>query len=413
MDLLILLIFAAGYLAIAFEQQIRINRAASAMIAGVGCWAVLILGTAAKETVTGPLIHHFSDVSGILFFLLCAMVIVELMDSHDSFSFIAQRIHVKSKRSLLWVISLLTFFLSSVLNNLTTTIVMLSLARKLVRNPSDRLLFAGLIIIASNAGGAWTPIGDVTTTMLWIGNQVSAPRILSALILPSLICLLIPLTIATFMIRNEAVDPEASGNAGKGRTTPFERTFIFFTGLAGLLSVPVFQALTQLPPYMGMILSLGLIWAITEIIHRKKSEEELDRLSVATAIRKTDVPTILFFLGILLAVSALDVAGTLNDCAVFLDRTVRSQGAVAVLLGLTSAVIDNVPLVAAAQGMYPLSVFPTNHYFWEFVAYTAGTGGSILVIGSASGIAAMGIEKITFFGYIRKISVIALAGYFA
>jgi Na+/H+ antiporter NhaD/arsenite permease-like protein len=412
-NLLITLVFILGYTAIVFEHKIHINKAASALLAGVVSWTLFIVFTADKTRVSDTLADHLGGFAGILFFLLGAMTIVEMIDAHDGFDVITSRIRTTNKRSLLWIISFITFFLSALLDNLTTTIVMVSLIRKLIPDQRDRMLFAGVIVIAANAGGAWSPMGDVTTTMLWIGNQITPLNIVTRLILPSLVCTVIPviLLLPSFKDRIEAVFP--AGRSRKSGTTPFERNFIFWAGMIALLFVPFFKVMTHLPPLMGMLLGLGVMWVITEVIHRGKNDEEKSRLSVVSALRKADSPTILFFLGILLCISALQSVGVLTVWADFLTRQVQNQSIVVLLIGLLSAIVDNVPLVAAAQGMYPLSVFPTDHFFWEFLAYSTGTGGSILVIGSAAGVAAMGMEKLNFIWYLKKISWIALAGYFA
>lgn len=413
LPVLITIIFIFGYLAIAFEHKIRINKAASAILTGVIVWTVFILWNNDKEAVSTLVIEHLGNISGILFFLLGAMTIVEIIDAHDGFEIITQRISSTDKKRLFWVIGIMTFFLSAVLDNLTTAIVMVSLVRKLLHHEKERWLFAGIIVIAANAGGAWSPIGDVTTTMLWIGRQISPLNITLRLFLPSLFCLVIPVFIGTFMLRkvNEAsIVVKEKKNTG---TTAAERKIVFFAGIAALLFVPFFKTLTHLPPFMGMLLSLGFIWILTELIHRGKNDQARGSLSVAHALRRTDTPTILFFLGILLCISALQSVGLLQDWASFLKSHISNQSVIILLIGLISAVVDNVPMVAAIQGMYPLTVYPTDHFFWEFLAYTTGTGGSILIIGSAAGVAAMGIEKITFFWYLKRITLLALAGYLA
>ena len=403
-----------GYIAIAFEHSIRINKAATALITGVLCWTVYILFAGDKDAVTGKLAHSFGGLSQILFFLMCSMAIVELIDAHDGFEVITRRIKTTSKRKILWIISLLSFFLSAVLNNLTTAIVMISLLRKLVGNRNDRLMIAGLIVIAANAGGVWSPIGDVTTTMLWIGNQVTPFNVIIKLIVPSLVCLLAPLLILQYSFRGEVQKPDqAFEQPGETRSTKKERMIVFFTGVILLLMVPVFTAVTGLPPVMGILIGLGLMWMITETIHSGKDEEDRKKFTVAYALRKIDTATILFFLGILLAVSALEATQQLQDVAGWMDKNLKDQNIIAGSIGLLSSVVDNVPLVAATQGMYSLDSFPTDHYFWEFIAYCTGTGGSILIIGSAAGVAAMGLEKINFIWYLKKIGWLALAGYIA
>ncbi|MEI6456588.1 MAG: sodium:proton antiporter NhaD [bacterium] len=411
MNLLVTTLFILGYLAIAFESRIRINKAASAILTGVALWTVYILFSPDREAVSGMVTGHLGEISGILFFLLGAMTIVEIMDAHDGFEFITGRITTSDKRKLLWITGFLAFFLSAVLDNLTTTIVMVSLIRKLVRREKDRWIFAGIIVIAANAGGAWTPIGDVTTTMLWIGQQITALNIMVRLFIPSIVCLIIPVFLAGFMFPKDGEKIKVPVREKPTGTSESERRLVFIAGLLSLLFVPAFKSLTHLPPFMGMLLSLGFMWVLTEMIHRGKNEQARGSLSVAQALRRTDTPTILFFLGILLSVSALRSAGILGGWAAFLTTHVSSQSLTVLLIGLFSAVIDNVPLVAAVQGMYPLSVIPTDHFFWEFLAYTTGTGGSILIIGSAAGVAAMGMEKINFFWYMKRISLLALAGY--
>lgn len=414
METFIVLAFLIGYSAIIFEHNIHINKAASALLAGVVCWTIFILFSGDKEIVSEALGHHLSELAGILFFLLGAMTIVELIDAHDGFQVITSRISTSGKRPLLWIISLLAFFLSAVLDNLTTAIVMVSLTRKLVPDPKDRLMFVGMIVIAANAGGAWSPIGDVTTTMLWIGGQITTVNIIKELILPSLVCMLVPLITATYMVKGNIGAMSAEKPTVKTLpSTPTERNVVFFTGLGSLIFVPIFKTVTHLPPYMGILFGLGVLWVVTEIIHHEKDEEDKDFLSVTHALRKIDVPSILFFLGILLAVGSLQSTGVLDAASRFLDENVGNKDAIVILIGLLSAVIDNVPLVAAAMGMYDLSVYPTDHHLWEFIAYCAGTGGSILIIGSAAGVAAMGLEKISFFDYLKRIGWLAALGYFA
>jgi NhaD family Na+/H+ antiporter len=412
MTLAITILFVLGYLAIAFEHPLRINKAASALLTGVLCWAVFALLQNDKHFVSENLGHHLSEISGILFFLLGAMVIVELIDAHDGFEIITERIKSASKKKLIWITGFITFFLSAVLDNLTTTIVMVSLLRKLIPSHKDRLLFAGLIVIAANAGGAWSPIGDVTTTMLWIGGQITTVNIILKTILPSLICFIVPALTVSMQVKGNIEKPE-SLKKDKLSSSAFERKAVFITGVACLLFVPAFKAITHLPPYMGIMFGLGLMWVITEMIHSGKDEREKGLLSVNHALRKIDTPSILFFLGILLAVSALQSTGILTSVAEALDKSIGNIHVITVIIGVLSAIVDNVPLVAAAQGMYSLEQYPVDHSFWEFLAYCAGTGGSILIIGSAAGVAAMGMERIQFFWYLKKIAWLALIGYIA
>lgn len=407
----IVIIFVAGYLAIAFEHPLRTNKAASALLTGVICWSIYALWSGDKELVSEGLAHHLSDIAGILFFLLGAMVIVELIDAHDGFEIITERIHTASKSKLVWIVGILTFFLSAVLDNLTTTIVMVSLLRKFIPSHKDRLMFAGLIVISANAGGAWSPIGDVTTTMLWIGNQITTANIIIKTILPSLVCFFVPALFISLQMKG-SLEP-MPGKKEKLFSTLNERRTVFIIGIACLLFVPVFKTITHLPPYMGIVFGLGTMWVLTEMVHSGKDEREKGLLSVNHALRKIDTPSILFFLGILLAVSALESTGILTSVSAYLDRSIGNISVITIIIGFLSAIVDNVPLVAAAQGMYSLDQYPTDHFFWEFLAYCSGTGGSILIIGSAAGVAAMGMERIQFGWYLKKIAWLAVIGYLA
>jgi Na+/H+ antiporter NhaD/arsenite permease-like protein len=412
MTAIIAIIFIIGYLAIAFEQPLKINKAASALLTGVICWSVYSFSLLGKaELVSENLSHHLAEIAGILFFLLGSMVIVELIDAHDGFEIITQRIQSTSKKKLVWIIGFITFFLSAVLNNLTTAIVMVSLIRKLVPSHKDRLMLAGLIVIAANAGGAWSPIGDVTTTMLWIGQQITPVNIIIKTFIPAVACFVVP----AFVISKQMKGAIERGEPGKEKlfSTGYERKAVFIIGLGCLLFIPAFQTITKLPPYMGIIFGLGLMWVLTEMIHSGKDESEKGLLSVNHALRKIDTPSILFFLGILLAVSALQSTGILTSIASSLDRSIGNISIITMIIGFLSAIVDNVPLVAAAQGMYSLDQYPTDHFFWEFLAYCSGTGGSILIIGSAAGVAAMGMEKIQFGWYLKKIAWLAIIGYLA
>jgi Na+/H+ antiporter NhaD/arsenite permease-like protein len=405
--------FVMGYMAIAAEHFIKINKAATALITGVVCWTIYVSFSSDKHLVSEQLTEHLGELSGILFFLMGAMAIVELIDAHCGFEIITRRITQTDKRKLLWIISLITFFLSPILDNLTTTIVMISLLRKIVKEREERLLFAGVIVIAANAGGAWSPIGDVSTTMLWIGNQITAVNIIVKLILPSLVCLAVPLVILSFKLKGKVERPEAEGNSNETLLSRRHQYVVFFSGVFVLILVPVFKTVTHLPPYMGILIGLGILWIITEIIHGKKNEQDRHVLSVGYALQKIDTPSILFFLGILISIAALQVTGILSNVANWMNVHLASDNLIVISLGLLSAIIDNVPLVAASQGMYSLTQYPTDHYFWEFLAYSTGTGGSALIIGSAAGVAAMGLEKISFLWYVKNISLLALAGYFA
>jgi NhaD family Na+/H+ antiporter len=411
---LIILVFILGYVSIAAEHVLRVNKAATALLTGVMCWAVYILLSDSRAHIVEELTTHLGELSQILFFLMGAMTIVELIDAHDGFEIITQKITTTRKRKLLWIISLLTFVLSSVLNNLTTAIVMCSLVRKLIKDKTDRMMMAGMIIIASNAGGAWSPIGDVTTTMLWIGGQVTPVNIAAKLFLPSLVSLIVPVLIAQVFMKG-SFQP-AHGDVERRnsiRTDARRQNIVLITGIGIILLVPIFQAVTGLPPFMGMLIGLAAIWIVTERIHSDQSEQERKVFTVTYALRKIDTPSILFFLGILLAVAALQSAGQLSKLALWMDYHLKDLNILAISMGLLSSIVDNVPLVAAAMGMYDLNRFPTDHYFWEFLAYSTGTGGSIIVIGSAAGVAAMGIERINFMWYLKRISWLALLGFFA
>ncbi|CAN5708081.1 sodium:proton antiporter NhaD [soil metagenome] len=410
---LIMLVFIIGYAAIAFEHPIKINKSASALLTGVLCWVIYIMGSADTTHVSGQLYEHLGQIAGILFFLLGAMTIVELIDSHDGFAVITSRIKTKDSRKLLWIIGIVTFFLSSVLDNLTTTIVMVSLARKLIPSKETRMFFTGIIVIAANAGGAWSPIGDVTTTMLWIGGQITSAGIIIQTFIPSLMCLIVPLVFLSFKMKGQIEPATMVEIEQKDKTSSFERNLILWMGVGALVFVPVFKTITNLPPFMGILFGLSVLWVCTEIIHKNKNDEEKDVYSVAHALRRVDVPCVLFFLGILIAISALESIHLLSDLAILMDKVISNTKVIVLLIGLLSAVVDNVPLVAAGMGMYDMHTYPTDSYFWAFVAYCAGTGGSCLIIGSAAGVAAMGMEKIDFIWYLKKIALLALLGYFA
>jgi len=407
----IVLTFVLGYIAIAFEHSIRINKAASALVSAVVCWTFYIMLSGDKEAVTHHLSEHLGEISGILFFLLGAMTIVELIDVHDGFKIITDRIQTQNPAKLLWLVAIITFFLSAILDNLTTTIVMVSMLRKIIGDQQMRLFFAGMVVISANAGGAWSPMGDVTTTMLWIGGQITALNIMLKVFLPAVICLLVPVLIISRQLKGK-IEPPASEEASSD-TSQRQRAAVFSIGLGSLLFVPVFKTITHLPPFMAILLGLGIMWILTELIHRGKNDQDKDFYSVAHALRKIDTPSILFFLGILVSISALESTGILGGLANWLSHSVGNDSVIVTLIGLLSAVVDNVPLVAAAQGMYSLEQYPADHYFWEFLAYATGTGGSVLIIGSAAGVAAMGMEKIDFFWYLKRISWLALVGYFA
>ncbi|MGF1534785.1 MAG: sodium:proton antiporter NhaD [Bernardetiaceae bacterium] len=417
-ELLMLGVFIFGYLLITLEHNLRIDKASPALMIGGLCWAIYMLHSPDTELVEKQLHEHLSEISGILFFLLSAMTIVELIDAHDGFTVITKRIETKSKRVLLWLVCIITFFLSAALDNLASTIVMVSVLRKLIPEEKDRMLFVSMIVISANAGGAWSPIGDVTTTMLWIGGHLSTTNVIKTLIIPSIVALLVPLSIASFYLKG-------SLDTGKRHIysdhlmadtveiAAFERRLIFIVGLLALIAVPFLKTLVHLPPFMGITLGLGVVWLLTEVLHKGKPDHEKGYLSVMGVLQKVDVPSVLFFFGILMAVAALQSIGLLRGLAEFLDGTVSNIYLIGYLLGLLSAIVDNVPLVAASIGMYDLSQYPMDHPFWEFIAYCAGTGGSTLIIGSAAGVAAMGMEHIRFGWYLKNIAWKALVGYTA
>lgn len=439
---LMVVIFVVGYAAIVFEHPIKIDKAASALLIGVLTWTVYLIG--AEEIISldnahylkwlvhhegdvrhfiidGEIGHHLDEIAQILFFLLGAMTIVELIDAHEGFAVITDRINTDNRVKLLWILSILTFFFSAALDNLTTSIVMVALIRKLLKEKEERWFFGGMIILAANSGGAWSPIGDVTTIMLWIDGQVTAGNIITSIFIPSVVCMLVPLLYLSFAKQGTVV--RALGRMDiehmKNPTTAFERNLVFFMGVAGLLFVPVFKTYSHLPPFMGMMLSLGLLWVTTEILHRKKNVEQKSGLSVIGVLQKVDVSTVYFFLGILLAVGSLQSAGHLGILATWLNGVVGHIYGINVIIGALSAIVDNVPLVAGAMGMYEIGplveglAYPTDHEFWEFLAYCAGTGGSMLIIGSAAGVAVMGMEKIDFIWYLKNISLLAAMGYLA
>jgi Na+/H+ antiporter NhaD/arsenite permease-like protein len=502
---LLVALFIVGYLAIVFEHSLKLNKSASALLTGVLCWTAHI-ATGRPQLVNEQLAHHFGELAQVLFFLLSAMTIVEQIDAHDGFELLTARVTTTNRRRLCVTIALFTFFLSAVLDNLTTAILMVSVVRKLVADDDDRMVYGGIVIVAANSGGVWSPIGDVTTTMLWVGEQITSTRTITALLLPALASVVVPTswlafrmkgdvrrpggsrtmaaralqpslvdigagaapsttvilpseamvvgkTLATVNLRARTgvsvlsiargggaaeapspTEPLRSGDVlaltgppegiaqafellmtgeGPRPTTAFEQRVVLFAGLGALLSVPVFKTLTHLPPVMGILLGLGVVWLVTEMIHKRKNDERKGPLSVAAALERIDAQSVLFFLGILLAIAALQSAGLLARLAQWLDASIGSVSAITLLIGLTSSVVDNVPLVAAAQGMYSHAVFPTDHAFWLFLAYCAGTGGSIFIIGSAAGIAVMGSQRISFGWYLRRLSGPALVGYAA
>jgi Na+/H+ antiporter NhaD/arsenite permease-like protein len=412
--LALIVLFVLTYAAIALEEPLRINKSGTALAGAGVLWTIYALAMADPASVDARLAESLTETAQVVFFLIGAMTIVEVVDSHDGFEVITSRIKARNVSAFAWIIGAVTFFLSALLDNLTTTIVMISLCRKLLGERDDRLLMAGTIVIAANAGGAWSPIGDVTTAMLWIGGQITTVPIMTGLFLPSLVNLVVPLAVISYGLRGRNLSaPAASGADAPLATTAFERNLMFALGLAALASVPVFKAVTHLPPFMGILLGLGILWVVGEIVHRDKPHEEREHLTIARALTRIDMSAIVFFIGILLAVATLTHAGVLAGLARWLGLTVGRLDLIVMIIGLASAIVDNVPIVAATMGMYDTVTHPPDSFLWTFLAYCAGTGGSILIIGSAAGVAAMGIEKVGFIWYLRKFSLLALIGYLA
>lgn len=403
-------IFIVAYAAVALEHPIRINKGASALVGAGLLWTVYATVSGDPAVVGEQLNHSVTSTARIVFFLIGAMTIVEVIDAHSGFEVITSQIRTK-QTTLMWIVCFVTFFLSAVLDNLTTTIVMISLMKKLSGSQRDRLFFAAMIVIAANAGGAWSVIGDVTTTMLWIGGQITPLPIIKGVFLPSVINLLLPLFVVTYLVKGKAIISPRSHESSSMPISLFDRNLMFYLGLGLLVAVPAFKTITHLPPFMGILFALGILWATGELLHREKEPDEKKSLTLAHALKQIDMASIVFFIGILLAVATLEHTHVLEMLAKWLDQSVGRQDVIVVLLGLLSAIVDNVPLVAASMGMYSLAQYPTDSFLWEFITYCAGTGGSILIIGSAAGVAAMGLENIHFFWYVKRISGLALLGY--
>jgi Na+/H+ antiporter NhaD/arsenite permease-like protein len=414
MPTLLVIVFVIAYAAIALEQPLKVNKSAFALIGAGLLWTTYALSTGDHRLVNEQLGESLMGTAQIVFFLIGAMTIVEVVDAHNGFEVVTRRIRTTSLTALLWLVGFFTFFLSAVLDNLTTTIVMISLIKKLLDRHDDRLFFAGIIVIAANAGGAWSPIGDVTTTMLWIGGQITSLAIMKGVFLASLINMVLPLAVTSWFLKGRLVvsPPRAEEHGHRDITTPFEQHFMFTMGIGILVCVPIFKTITHLPPFMGILFGLGILWLAGEIIHSKKDDEAREHLTLVRALRQIDMSTIVFFIGILLAVATLEHTHILTNLADWLSQTVGREDVIVSIIGLASAIVDNVPLVAASMGMYSLAQYPVDSFLWEFMAYCAGTGGSILIIGSAAGVAAMGLEKIHFFWYMKRISGLALLGYF-
>jgi len=409
--LAITIVFITGYILIALEHFIKINKAATALLTGVICWTIFVFGHFTEHGADKILLENVSEIASILFFLMGAMTIVEIIDANNGFAIVTSLLGKGSKLKFLFLICLVSFFLSAVLDNLTTTIVMVTLLSKICKSRDDLLLFSGIVIIAVNAGGAWSPIGDVTTTMLWIGGQITSLSIIKKTFLACIACALIPTIIVSFILPNRLEKMESNQHNSLERKDEKLSKFIFFIGISCLLFVPVFKGITHLPPFVGMMLGLSIIWIITEIIHKKNIQTHYHSKTVVGALQRIDMPSILFFLGILLCISALQNAGILNALSTWLDKKIGNLNIIVLLIGTLSAIVDNVPLVAAGIKMYSLTNFPQDSNLWSFLAYCAGTGGSMLVIGSAAGVVAMGLAKIEFFWYLKKIAPLALIGY--
>jgi Na+/H+ antiporter NhaD/arsenite permease-like protein len=407
----LIIVFVIAYAAIALEHPIGINKSATALLGAGVLWTIYAVASGDSVQVSQQLDHSVSSTAQIVFFLIGAMTIVEVIDAHNGFEVITSAIRTTRQVALMWLIGFVTFFLSAILDNLTTTIVMVSLTQKLLANRSDRLFFAAIIVIAANAGGAWTVIGDVTTTMLWIGGQISPLKIMASVFLPSLVNLVLPLLAVSYSLRGREIIAPPGQEGQKRNIDVFERNLMFYLGLGILIAVPAFKTATHLAPFMGILFGLGILWTVGEIVHRHKEEDVRRPLTLVHALTRIDMSSIVFFVGILLAVAALEHAHVLQTIAKWLEATFGRQDVIVILLGLLSAIIDNVPLVAATMGMYSLGQYPPDSFLWEFIAYCAGTGGSILIIGSAAGVAAMGMEKIEFFWYARRIGGVALLGY--
>ncbi|MDN3504479.1 MAG: sodium:proton antiporter NhaD [Rhabdochlamydiaceae bacterium] len=405
--MLIVFAFVLGYIGIIFEFKINVNKSGVALLVGAICWLFMFMFSSSShaESMT-KLGHHLSDVSQILFFLLGAMTLVELIDTHKGFNTVVKFIDSRSKKKLLWIVSILAFILSAVLDNLTTTILMVSILRKIIPVRKERFIINCMVVIAANAGGAWTPIGDVTTTMLWINGQITTLAVMKEIFIPSVVCMLIPLVIYTFCVKGVYTAPEVSV---KDEQQEYGATLIFILGIIGLISVPMIKAATGLPPFMGMLIALSVLWLVTDAIHHQ--HEARQHLKIPSILTKVDVSAILFFLGILLAINALESVGVLQLVSKWLDRVTNSTTVIATAIGVFSAIIDNVPLVAAAMGMYDMAAYPVDSDFWLLVAYTAGTGGSIFIIGSSAGVAMMGIEKMDFIQYMKKATIPAALGF--
>lgn len=428
---LIVAVFVLGYFLIAIENLTKINKAAIALLMFVGCWTIFMfdpgqylataIGDKIPQAVSEVIEHHLGTTSTTLFFLMGAMTIVELVDQNGGFNFVRDLMRTTSKRSLLWRIAIMTFFLSAILDNLTTSIVMIMILRKLVSDHKDRIKYASLVIIAANSGGAFSPIGDVTTIMLWNKGLITAAGVIKEIFIPSVVSMVIPAFIMQYSLKGKlgyAATPQAATSASD--LTARQRKVIFFLGVGGLIFVPIFKSITHLPPFVGILLVLGVLWTVSEIFYRHlghAEEKGAMQKRVTNMLSRIDMSTILFFLGILMAVACLETIGVLIQLGQGLNIVFEGNHfLVTGIIGVLSSIVDNVPLVAGCMGMYPMTAagdFAQDGIFWQLLAYCAGVGGSMLIIGSAAGVVVMGLEKITFGWYMKHISWIAFVGYLA
>lgn len=408
-------VFVVGYLLIALEGSVKINKAATALLMCVACWTLFAFGgyVGNSDGLTERVMLSLGDTSTTLFFLLGAMAIVEVVDLHGGFNFVRGLLRTSSKRALLWKVGCITFLLSSVLDDMTTSIVMIMMVSKLVSDRADRLWYASIIVIAADTGGAFSPIGDVTTVMLWNSHMVSSVGVIRENFLPSVMAFLVPLTFVQFRLRGSLSTPVLEAEEEPKGVTKAQRTMIFFIGVVGLCTVPVFHSLTSLPAFVGTLLVLGVLWVVTDLMYRARSEKY--SLKMTKILTKVDVSTVLFFLGILMSVSVLSEVGALSSLGAWLDRTVGNHYLVTGGIGIVSSIVDNVPLVAGAMKMYAIDpaggALGMDGIFWQMLAYCAGTGGALLIIGSAAGVVAMSMERISFGWYMRHITPVALLGY--
>ncbi|MBQ8705164.1 MAG: sodium:proton antiporter NhaD [Paludibacteraceae bacterium] len=427
LTIIIIAVFVFGYLCIALESWTKVNKAAVALLMCAFCWTLYMFNPGAYlpgiaegdilSKVTEVIGYHLGDASGTLFFLMGAMTIVEIVDSNGGFNFVRDTMKTRSKRKLLWRMAFMTFFLSAILDNLTTSIVMIMVLRKLVQDRKDRLVYAALVIIAANSGGAFSPIGDVTTIMLWIKGVITTQGVLTELFIPSVISMVVPAFILQFSLKGKFDKEQNLPAADVSRFTQTQRNVIFWLGVGGLMFVPVFKTITHLPPFMGIILVLGVLWTVTEIFQHDLSEDDTMAKRVSQLLSKIDLTTIMFFLGLLMAVAVLEEVGVLTAMGEGLNVVFNGNHyLVTGIIGVLSSVVDNVPLVAGCMGMYPVEAagdMAPDGIFWQLLAYCAGVGGSMLIIGSAAGVVVMGLEKITFGWYLRRITPLAFAGYLA